>query len=62
MQNSTTSVLLVDHAKFGRPATHRLCELTDFDLVITDQGVDDEDADDLRTAGVNLQIADPLES
>jgi len=60
LQNATTRVLLVDHAKFGRPATHRLCKLTDFDLVITDQGIDDEDAEELRAAGVNLQIAAPI--
>jgi len=60
MNNTTTSVLLVDHAKFGRPATHRLCQLTEFDMVITDQGIDEEDASELRAAGVHLEIAASL--
>lgn len=57
MRNAARRVLLVDHAKFGRPATYRLCGLTDFDVVITDSGVDAETVDELRTAGVNIDIA-----
>lgn len=57
MRNSSRSVLLVDHAKFGRPATYRLCGLADFDLVITDSGVDPETVEELRAAGIDIEIA-----
>ncbi len=60
MNNATTSVLLVDHAKFGRPATHLLCRLTAFDLVISDLGIDREDEQLLRSEGINLELAAAL--
>lgn len=60
MANATTSVLLVDHAKFGRQATHLLCNLTAFDVVITDIGIDREDELMLRSEGINLELAVPL--
>jgi len=61
MKNSSMNVLLVDHAKFGRPAAHLLCRLNDFDLVITDAGVDEEDRKFLLQAGINLEVAEMLE-
>jgi DeoR/GlpR family transcriptional regulator of sugar metabolism len=60
LANATTTVLLVDHAKFGRPATYLLCKLTNFDLVITDTGIDPEDEQLLRAEGINLELAAPL--
>ena len=62
MANASSTVLLVDHAKFGRPASHLLARLTDFDLVVVDAGVDGEDENDMRTAGVNFEIAAPVRS
>jgi DeoR/GlpR family transcriptional regulator of sugar metabolism len=49
MANAARSVLLVDHAKFGRPAPHLLCAVDDFDVVITDDGIDAEDLEVLRS-------------
>ena len=57
LANSTRSVLLADHAKFGRHATHLLCRLADFDLVVVDDGLDDDDVDRLRTESVALRLA-----
>lgn len=57
MRNSSRSVLLADHAKFGRPATHLLCRLSDFDVVISDDGLDENEAQVLLADGINLQIA-----
>lgn len=57
MANSTSTVLLVDHAKFGRPASHLLAKLTDFDLVVVDEGIDAEDETEMRAAGVHYEIA-----
>lgn len=57
MAHATRSVLLVDHAKFGRPAPHFLAMLTYFDTVITDSGVDDEDLAAMRAHDVEVIVA-----
>lgn len=62
MRNATRSVLLVDHAKFGRPAPHMLCRVEDFDLVITDDGIDASDLEALRNRGAHVEVADTSSS
>jgi DeoR/GlpR family transcriptional regulator of sugar metabolism len=57
MANAGRSVLLVDHAKFGRPAPHLLCGIDEFDTVITDDGIDPDDLDALRTRCSDVQVA-----
>jgi DeoR/GlpR family transcriptional regulator of sugar metabolism len=54
---SSRSVLLVDHAKFGRPASHLLCPVDRFDTVITDDGVDPEDLAALRERCDDVRVA-----
>lgn len=54
---ASRAVLLVDHAKFGRPAPHLLCPVDRFDTVITDDGVDPEDLADLRTHCADVRVA-----
>jgi DeoR/GlpR family transcriptional regulator of sugar metabolism len=49
-------VLLVDHTKFGRVALHRLAPLTDFDLVLTDDGVGESGLRQLREAQVPFEV------
>jgi DeoR/GlpR family transcriptional regulator of sugar metabolism len=49
-------ILLVDHSKFGRVALHRLAPLTDFDLVLTDDGIDEPGLRQLREAQVPFEI------
>jgi DeoR/GlpR family transcriptional regulator of sugar metabolism len=49
-------VLLVDHSKFGRVALHRLAPLTAFDLVMTDDGIDDAGLHQLREAQVAFEV------
>jgi DeoR/GlpR family transcriptional regulator of sugar metabolism len=49
-------VLLVDHSKFGRVALHRLAPLTDFDLVITDDGIGEVGLRQLREAQVQFEV------
>ena len=51
-------VLLVDHAKFGRPAPHLLCPIDAFDIVVTDDGIDPEDLAELRQRDVAVEIAE----
>jgi DeoR/GlpR family transcriptional regulator of sugar metabolism len=49
-------VLLVDHSKFGRVALHRLAPLTAFDLVMTDDGIDDAGLRQLQEAQVPFEV------
>lgn len=49
-------VLLVDHSKFGRVALHRLAPLTDFNLVITDDGINEVGLRQLREAQVHYEV------
>jgi DeoR/GlpR family transcriptional regulator of sugar metabolism len=56
MHNASRSVLLVDHAKFGRPAPHVLCAVELFDVVITDDGIDAEDLADLRSRCSDVRV------
>ena len=50
-------ILLVDHAKFGRPAPHLLSPVDAFDVVITDAGIDAEDLAELRERNVTVEVA-----
>lgn len=54
---SSRAVLLVDHAKFGRPASHLLCPIDRFATVITDDGADPEDLADLRSHCPDVRVA-----
>lgn len=49
-------ILLVDHTKFGRVALHRLAPLSDFHLVVTDDGIDDAGLRQLREVSVPYEI------
>jgi DeoR/GlpR family transcriptional regulator of sugar metabolism len=49
-------VLLVDHSKFARVALHRLAPLTAFDLVMTDDGIDDAGLRQLQEAQVPFEV------
>lgn len=57
LENAARNVLLVDHAKFGRPAPHVLCDVADFDTVITDDGIDPDDLSELRSRCTDVQVA-----
>lgn len=59
LAHSSHNVLVVDHAKFGRPAPHVLCDLGVFDTIVVDDGIDARDlavledsCDDVRVAVV----------
>ena len=43
MAGAEIRVLLIDHTKFARRAMHRICDLADFDVVVVDAGIDDEE-------------------
>lgn len=54
---ATRKVLLMDHTKLGRMALHRLAPLSDFDVVITDDGADPEAVQQMRDEHVEVIVA-----
>ena len=50
-------VLLADHTKFGDEHFVRFADLSDLDVVVTDDGADDGDLLPLRVAGVDVVVA-----
>lgn len=58
MEQSARRVLLVDHAKFGRSASHFLCGVEAFDTVITDSGADPKDVGEMRSRCADVRVAD----
>jgi DeoR/GlpR family transcriptional regulator of sugar metabolism len=51
------SILLVDHTKFRAPALLLFASLNEFDLVVTDEGVSPAHLSDLRSRGVQVELA-----
>jgi DeoR/GlpR family transcriptional regulator of sugar metabolism len=57
MNSAKRRVLLVDHTKFDKVALHRLAHLRDFDLLVTDSGIDDSALDELQQNSILFEIA-----
>lgn len=57
MEAAARRILLADHSKFRRRATHELAALTDFDVVIVDAGIEDRDVTAMREHGVHVAVA-----
>ena len=57
MASAARRILLVDHTKFRRRAVHQLAPLTDFDAVIVDADIAQEDLDAMRDLGVEVHVA-----
>lgn len=57
MAAARRKVLLVDHSKFGRQALYELAPLADFDLVISDEQLPQEEQDALQSLGVRYELA-----
>lgn len=62
MAAAARKVLLVDHSKFRRRATHQLAALTDFDAVIVDAGIAERELGAMRERGVHVEVAPPLDA
>jgi DeoR/GlpR family transcriptional regulator of sugar metabolism len=60
ISHSARTVLMVDHAKFGRPAPHLLGRLDGFDLLVTDAEIDPNDLAEARQHPIDIQVA-PLD-
>ena len=50
-------ILLADHTKFDRRALHGFAPLTDFDVVIVDDGTSPEHVDRMLSKGINVVVA-----
>jgi DeoR/GlpR family transcriptional regulator of sugar metabolism len=57
MDSASHRVLLVDHAKLSTVALHRFAALSEFDLVVTDDGASPEQLEDLANHSVTYQLA-----
>lgn len=60
LRAASRSILLIDHAKLGKTALHRLAPLSDFDLVVVDDGVDAAGLRALEEAKTPFAIAPRL--
>lgn len=52
------NVLVVDHSKFGRTATHAYGDVGAYDLVVTDEGTPAEEIAAMRGLGVEVLVAE----
>lgn len=57
MDSAERRVLLIDHTKFARRAIHRISALEDFDAVVVDDGLAEQDLEQLGASGVNVVVA-----
>jgi DeoR/GlpR family transcriptional regulator of sugar metabolism len=54
---AATRILLIDHTKFQKRALHAVAHLTEFDLVIVDDGTDQVDINRMRAQNINVVVA-----
>ena len=57
MRIADRRILMVGSAKFGMTALNRLADLSEFDVVLSDSGLDPQRRTDLVNAGIDLRIA-----
>ncbi len=57
LRAAARSILLIDHSKLGKTALHHLAPLTDFDLVVVDDGVDEAGCRALEDGKVPFAVA-----
>lgn len=58
MQAADTTIVVADSSKFGHSSLARLCELSDVDTVVSDDGLDNAWRQRLQDAGVELHLAE----
>jgi DeoR/GlpR family transcriptional regulator of sugar metabolism len=58
MAQAQEVVLLADSSKFGQQALARLCDLSEVDVVVTDDGLSTERQKEVESAGCRLVVAD----
>ena len=58
--SSARRILLADHTKFDRRALHAMVGLDEFDLVIVDAATPPRLIEQMRTKGIEVQVAGPV--
>jgi DeoR/GlpR family transcriptional regulator of sugar metabolism len=58
MESAELRVLMIDHTKVARRAIHRVCDLVDFDVVVIDNGIGDDELRRLEDTGANVVVAE----
>ena len=56
-ESASTRILLADHTKFDRRALHAFAPLTNFDIVIVDDGTPAIHLERMRAKGINVVVA-----
>lgn len=56
MKSSNISILLADSGKFGRSSLFRICNLKDFDMIISDSNLDQYFTDEMDKKGINYYL------
>lgn len=56
-ESAAKRILLADHTKFGRRALHAFAALSEFDVVIVDEGTPAEHLDRLHSKNINVVVA-----
>lgn len=56
MQSSERCIMLADHSKFGKTAAEKVAELSDVDVIVTDEGISDKALEDFGRY-VNIIVA-----
>ena len=51
-------ILLVDSSKFDSSSGNVVCELDEIDVIVTDEGITDRQAQLVEAAGIRLIVAD----
>ena len=58
LKNARQKILVTDHSKFERAAPHRICDVADLDVVITDQAPPSSFSKAAEDAGTRLIVLD----
>ncbi len=62
LDSAERRVILLDHSKFSRRALFQFATLDEFDAVVVDSGIADTTLEDLRVAGVAVEVAPHLDT
>lgn len=57
MQNAESCVLVTDHSKFGQAGSIRYASLDEFDMVITDRKLPDDEYENLKSNQIDIRRA-----
>jgi DeoR/GlpR family transcriptional regulator of sugar metabolism len=55
--SAATRILLADHTKFERRALHAMCALSEFDVIVVDDGIPPRQVETMKAGGMNVVVA-----